>query len=128
MLAYSHEEALVIGIAANVSANGSDAVVKRRQVELLDKGPNVANGMVGAETLVEGLGDQPALRTFGKSQPRGRLRRPLGPSGLAGCRPRNFGKQGRGGLGFANTVIQGVHPARKVRFHKKNNAPLPIRE
>ncbi len=70
---------------------------------LLDKGPNVANGMVGVETLVEGLGDHPALPTFGKSQP-------------------------RGGLGFGNTVIQGVHPARKVRFHKKTNAPLPIRE
>ena len=103
MLAYSHEEALVIGIAANVSANGSDAVVKRRPVGLLDKGPNVANGMVGVEMLVEGLGDHQALRTFGKSQP-------------------------RGGLGFGNTVIQGVHPARKVRFHKKNNAPLLICE
>ncbi|MSR55335.1 MAG: hypothetical protein EXS09_18930 [Gemmataceae bacterium] len=103
MLAYSHKEARVVGIAANVSANGSDAVVKRRQVELLDKGPNVANGMVGAETLVERLGDHPALRTFGKSQP-------------------------RGGLGFGNNVIQGAHPARKGRFHKKNYAPLPIRE
>ena len=103
MLAYSQKEARVVGIAANVSANGSDAVLKRRQVELLDQGPNVANGMVGVETLVEGLGDHPALRTFGKSQP-------------------------RGGLGFGNTIIQGAHPARKVRSHKKNNAPLPIRE
>ena len=56
-----------------------------------------------SEELFEKLGDHPALRTFGKSQP-------------------------RGGLGFGNHVIQGVHPARKVRFHKKNNAALPIRE
>ncbi|MSR53284.1 MAG: hypothetical protein EXS09_08325 [Gemmataceae bacterium] len=83
------------------TANPFDAGVQ--PLGLLDKGPNVTNGMVGVETLAEGLGDHPALRRFGKSQP-------------------------RGGLGFGNNVIQGVHPARKVRFHKKTNAPLPIRE